>query len=265
MPDPIVELSYADFRRAESLCCAIPHNRAIVYAVLEGHSPGRVFVDQPDSPACALLYPEGAYFYVAGDENNEEFCGALPSLLFDRLSPLLAEPELVLFPFTPAWQRKLELLLGERGVITIRRKIFHFNPQRFALQNGWRSRMPEGFRLQPIDSSLVIRQPAFQPLLDPATQRFGFAILYGEQIASACTAVFVGGGEAEIDIFTEEAYRGRGLATLAACAFIEECQSRGLVPIWSCWPEREASWALALKLGFEECPDAPALLWAEGM
>jgi RimJ/RimL family protein N-acetyltransferase len=90
-------------------------------------------------------------------------------------------------------------------------------------------------------------------------------LLDGERLASECSAVFVGAGEAEIDILTAEAYRGRGLARLTACAFIDECLRRGLRPDWSCWPERAASWKLALKLGFDELPDVPALLWVEGL
>jgi hypothetical protein len=42
-------------------------------------------------------------------------------------------------------------------------------------------------------------------------------------------------------------------------------QQKGLKPNRACWPEREASRALARKLGFEEKPDVPALLWFEGM
>jgi hypothetical protein len=68
-----------------------------------------------------------------------------------------------------------------------------------------------------------------------------------------------------VDIFTEEACRGRGLAAITACAFIEECLTRGLTPAWACWPYREGSYKLAKKLGFEERPDAPAFFWTEEM
>ncbi|MGC9396922.1 MAG: GNAT family N-acetyltransferase, partial [Anaerolineae bacterium] len=45
----------------------------------------------------------------------------------------------------------------------------------------------------------------------------------GNEIVSRCHTVTVGGGEAEINIETAEAYRRQGFATLAACAFIEQC------------------------------------------
>jgi RimJ/RimL family protein N-acetyltransferase len=86
-----------------------------------------------------------------------------------------------------------------------------------------------------------------------------------DELAVVCSSVCVGGIEAEIDIFTDEKYRQQGLATIAACAFIEESLSRNLTPNWACWPEREASVALAKKLGFVEQLDAPAHLWAEDL
>jgi RimJ/RimL family protein N-acetyltransferase len=85
----------------------------------------------------------------------------------------------------------------------------------------------------------------------------------GEEIVSACTAVSVGGGEAEIDIHTEAAYRRRGYGFLTACAFIEACLARDLTPSWACWPHRTASQALAQKLGFDPRPDVPAHYWDE--
>jgi RimJ/RimL family protein N-acetyltransferase len=40
---------------------------------------------------------------------------------------------------------------------------------------------------------------------------------------------------------------------------------RYLEPHWACWPEREASIALAKKLGFEEAQDVPAYYWREDL
>ena len=112
--------------------------------------------------------------------------------------------------------------------------------------------------MRPVDEQLVESHPDYRPLIDARTKRFGVCLMVGDEVASICCAVAVGGGEAEVDIFTEEKYRRRGYAQWAACAFIEECLARNLTPSWSCWPEREASYALAKKLGFEDRPDVPA-------
>jgi len=259
------ELNQASFTQAAPLFAAIDHNRAIVYAVLEGNSPGRIFVDHPRQPTCAFLAAAGAYSYVAGDAHNAAFCQALPGLIFDQLLPQTGDKELVLFPFTPAWQEALERLLHARGAITIHRKVYHFDPQQFAPHREWRAHLPAGFHMQAVDAAFVASYPAYRDVLQPASQRFGVCLLEGESLASICTAVFVGGGEAEIDIYTPEIYRRRGLAGLAASAFIEACLARRLTPSWACWPERKASRALAKKLGFTDRPDVPAILWAENL
>ena len=135
----------------------------------------------------------------------------------------------------------------------------------FLANRDWKSRLPEGFIVRAIDAQLAEHYPIYREIVNPASKRLGVCLMHGEDIVCECSAIFVGRGEAEIDIHTRQAYQGRGYATLTASAFIETCLARGLKPNWSCWPERPASVALAKKLGFEELPDVPAHLWAEDM
>ncbi|MGO4076296.1 GNAT family N-acetyltransferase, partial [Staphylococcus aureus] len=44
----------------------------------------------------------------------------------------------------------------------------------------------------------------------------GIAILDGENVVSECVSIFSSKDRAEIDIWTDETYRGKGLALLAA-------------------------------------------------
>ncbi len=258
----MVELSVNALDRVVPLFVGIEHNVPLVFGVLEGHSPGRVFVDSQETPTSALLVADVGFMYVGGSAVNEAFNHALAPLLFDELLPRMTEPELILFAFSEGWREQLEHLLRPYGAIVVPRKVFAFMPAAFAERAGWRERLPEGFRLQAIDEALAERVPAYAPLVDPRTGRFGVCLLYGEEIASACTAVSVGGGEVEVDIRTAEPYRGRGLGYLAACAFIEASLMRGLTPSWACWPHRIASQALAKKLGFQPLPAVPAYYWS---
>ena len=171
-----------------------------------------------------------------------QFGQSFKSLLFDDLLPQAAEKELILFSFSDAWRNRLDELLRDKGVIRIHRKVFTFNPDKFSAHKDWRDRIPDGFCMRQIDEQLAERQPAYRPIV-ASSKKFGFCLLKEEQVVSECVSIFVGKGEAEIDIHTHEEYRGRGLATLTASAFIEACLSRGLRPNWACWPERRASWA----------------------
>lgn len=260
----MIELSPSQFATAEPLFRDIRHSTAIVYAVLEQHSHGRLFVDKLSSPTIALLYATGAFFYLTGNETSPRLSTVAP-LMFEQLLPQMPEKEVILFTFSEAMQKALAFL-DESGMIQIHRKIFHFQENRFAPHRDWRKRIPEGYRMADIDLPLAEQFPEFAPVVDPGSKRFGVGLLDETgKFASTCTAIFVGRGEAEVDVHTEEQDRGRGFATLTASAFIETCLVRKLCPSWACWPERQASRALARKLGFEALPDVPAFYWAEEM
>ncbi len=261
----MIELSPSEFQSVTPIFSELDHSVAIVSAVLEGNSPGQIYVDNRKMPAVALLYAEGAFFFISGDENYAGLEDSFVPLLFDQVLPQIIDKELVIFSFTPAWREKLDLLLGDKGAIQISRKVFRFNPEKFAVHANWRANIPIGFVVREIDSILAEQFPAYQAVVDAVSKRFGVCLLQGDEIVSECNAIFVGGGEAEIDIHTNERFQGQGFARLTASAFIELCLSRGLRPAWSCWPERHASCALARRLGFEEIPDVPAHLWFEGI
>ncbi|MBE0697504.1 MAG: GNAT family N-acetyltransferase, partial [Anaerolineaceae bacterium] len=57
--------------------------------------------------------------------------------------------------------------------------------------------------------------------------------LHGDQIASLCGFCALAHGEAELEVGTVPAYRGKGLATLACAAFLEHAR-RG--PSTQCTP-----------------------------
>jgi RimJ/RimL family protein N-acetyltransferase len=248
----MIELVPSEFALAVPLFVGIDHNVPIVFSVLEGTAAGRVFVDDVDCvdrPRSAYVAVSGAFSYVAGDETDDAFAQAFVALIFDNLLPHQEEQELVLFAFTDAWRVKLDTLLAPKGAIRICRKTFAFNAPQAPDFRLWRDRVPAGYRMEPTGVAAG----------DP---RFGVRLMKDNTVVSECTSVFVGRGEAEIDIHTDENHRNLGLGAITASAFLEECLARGLRPSWTCWPEREASIALAKKLGFVEGVDVPAHLWA---
>lgn len=77
------------------------------------------------------------------------------------------------------------------------------------------------------------------------------ALVSGEIVASALTAACTD-QYAEIGVYTQEAYRGRGYATAAASMVTRAAQEEGLIPVWSAGAHNSASLRVARKLGFEE-------------
>ena len=206
----MIELKPSEFAVVVPLFSDIEHSVPIVFSVLEGTAAGRVFVDRADRPRSAFLAVSGAFSYVAGDETDDAFGRDLVALLFDDLLPSQEEQELVLFAFTDGWRAKLDQLLTPKGAIRIHRKTFAFDAARAPAWRLWRDRVPAGYRMEP--TALAVGDP-----------RFGVRLLKDDEVVSECTAVFVGRGEAEIDIHTDENHRKLGLGTLTASAFLEEC------------------------------------------
>jgi len=247
------ELSFFQFDLVRSLYDPIPHSRALVFSVIEGNNPGRVFVDRLGHPSIAVLRFAGGELFLAGRADNEATNREMVALLSTALAP--PGSHLIIYTFSDAWGRALDGLLRDRGVGHFVRETFVLDPATFRARHAdWRSRVPPGFRVQRMDRDLALRSdPGLAFLwgdIDSFVARaLGYCVLREDQIVSRCSPVALGDKRFETGVGTAEAYRRRGLATLACCAFVEHSLDIGLKPEWGC-VYNEASKGLATKLGF---------------
>lgn len=246
-------LTPRDYERITPLLARreIESHMALVYAVIEGTLPGKVFVDDPRAPR-SLLVANLTGFWFAFGEPTETFFDFIPELLNVHLND---EPT-ALFATSRAW----ETALDRRFAHKFARTGFHFAPQPGAPPPNLAARLPSALRLVPLDPTLAARLGADG--MDPWIVRiwggpaafgervFGWAVVDGERLLSFCTACGLGGGEAEIEIGTARTFEGRGLATVVGAAFITEALERGLTPAWTCDTRNIGSLAVARKLGF---------------
>ena len=77
------------------------------------------------------------------------------------------------------------------------------------------------------------------------------AIISGKLVAIAATTA-IAANYADIWVRTDESWRKRGFATMAALIVAHRLQERGLIPVWSVGEDNMASLRVAEKLGFEE-------------
>lgn len=252
----ITELQPNDFRGALPLYAAGGACFPLALAVLEGGQRGQVFADRRDAPRAAFVVNNFGFALLVG-ESDAEFDADL-ARLFETCATLLRPTYLLWYAPPERWQRRLDALGAERA----RRR------GRLRLQlDGARAPYvnspvpcPEGFELKRLDAAML-----------PQTDRFGLQIgsrfwsspedflerglgvcLVGDkgEIACVCYAAAVAGGFAEVDVVTDERFRGRGLATVAAQEFVRECIARGLAPTWDCFDYNAGSLRLAERLGF---------------
>ncbi len=226
------------------------------YSVIHQIIPGRVFVDNNIYPKTALISIDSGLYRIVGNEYNDYFNKKLSQFLFEKLEQ--RENRFTLFSSSDIWERIIDTLLGDK-LTKLRRMSFEFNIDKSIYGTRWREKIPEGFTIERINKDLIRQCEKFDDeyykeywgSVDKFIDKgFGYCVLSNGKIVSICTSIYVGGGYAEIDIFTHHNFRGKGLGILAAAAFIEHCIENSIIPSWDCAIDNLQSCKLASRLGF---------------
>lgn len=77
----------------------------------------------------------------------------------------------------------------------------------------------------------------------------GAVVRYEGKIVASASSFLSFEGEVELDVSTEEAYRGMGLASACVQMMLNDCENRGIIVHWDA--QNEISWHMAEKFGFE--------------
>lgn len=280
------ELEPKDYEKVRPLYAAwYPY--LVILAVIDGKCPGNVYVDDRDDPQTALLWDHaegelylagGTQAEVGGEARGATSSRALNACIRHRIRPYaeahlphLSEYTLYCDPAT--WGLRLDVVLDGLNPMVHRRRLYAFE----ALRVDWRTRVPEGFAMVRIDEALLARHDLdgmdvmtewvlgdWRSAADFAEQERGFCLVHGSELVSWCASEYTGepipgaGKMCHVGIYTREAYRRQGFATLVASATVESCLENGIKHIgWHCWEANAASAATAQKVGFELLRDLP--------
>ncbi|MCA9974068.1 MAG: GNAT family N-acetyltransferase, partial [Anaerolineales bacterium] len=184
----------ADFSLVYPLFAPLMEN-LVVESVLDGHTRGRVYVDDPAAPRVALLWTLLDTVLLAGAPEARLF-PALRRLLRAEMWPDARARGVPFFTLTPdraAWAAHLPALLPGAVVEPVPRLAFRLAARRV----DWRAALPAGMRLQPLDAAFLARRAL--PNMDQvrgwvlsfwedeaafARRGLGFAVLDGAAVAS---------------------------------------------------------------------------------
>ena len=246
---------------------------------LEGGHPGRIFVDDPQSPKSALLCTRVGYYFFGGSADNPSFTNQLYDTFCDQLAPeqlrAIGDPQVLMFYPSPDWKEILFQSFTDHGAKLIHKKRLVLAPE--VIQKGkmnyrcWREQIPAAYRMRRMNEAFFREHPEmageaelFWGSVTAFSQKsLGYCLVEKDSnvAAAVCSAVFIGAQEAEISISTAPQFRRQGLGLLTAQAFIEACLKHALNPVWGCFPENLPSLAMAQKLGFVEDQDQPICFW----
>ncbi len=258
----IYELDKADYPRAENLFTKLKTNTAIE-SIFNYKNEARLLVDNPEKPESIFILNSWAYYYLAGETENDHFNSSLVEFLENDFFPECIKTNyntgFAFYPDTDQWCKKTEELFSHMNLHKSGKTYFNYDENRF--NKNWRDRIPEGFSVKRISPEIINSIKNNQEFVDyikfawTSVDKYfdkglGYCAIDDKDFATICISVFASEKEREVGIKTFSDFQRKGLAYVTACAYIEECLKNDFVPVWSCFSENEVSVKLAEKLGY---------------
>lgn len=260
-----IRLAPENYGQIAPLVAPLGTQHLILLTLLDGSSPGTIYVDRPNQPQAAFITSAEGRFLL-GSPSNPDFNRALRF----HVERLFAgereawEEEFVLTCYPDEWAELLrsEILPFRPPFVSQRH---YYQREAAPVEPSSASLLPTRMELQPIRSALLERDTlANREAIDFwITKNFGsraafalhgdgLALLHENKVVSWSLTDGVWGNHCEIGIESDVAYRRQGLATLVTRAMVELCGQRGWNSIgWHCWHHNLGSIGVAENAGFQ--------------
>ncbi len=133
----IYEINKNDFYRCKSLLSE--QGQLEVKAVVEGINPGRIFVDNIDSPHSGLVWlGNNDGFIFIGNEENEIFNNAIDHFIHTVIKPDAKKVELNWFEAIsnhPKWNKTLEKVFEHRILGSWNQRVYTLQKEKYMAKN----------------------------------------------------------------------------------------------------------------------------------
>jgi GNAT superfamily N-acetyltransferase len=242
-------------------------NNLFARTVVEKHLPGKVFVDNVNTPTIFhVVHPYGMSL-LFGNPDNDEFNCQFREYALNKDKSRGKYEWMQAFP--NSWDDKLKDLFGsslvkysdnsdnEKEKVELNGRVnFKFNQEAYFT---FKQNTPKtDYKIVRTDKAAfgdmkgsVVPMYFWKDAEHFCNHGIGFSLFYDNKLASTAFASFIHDNYLELGIETVEAYRGKGLAQYVCSALIDYCLQNNFEPVWSCRLENTGSYMLAQKLGFE--------------
>ncbi|KMJ59936.1 acetyltransferase [Bacillus sp. LL01] len=260
----IIELKKKEFHKCRNLI----HEKGLIEAkaIIEGINPGRVFVDDQNSPTTGFVWlgnNDGFIFF--GNENNLTFNEELNAFIEEVIKPEAAKVGLKWFEALgdhADWHNSLESTFRHRPLGSWNQRVYKYKgtspiiSKDAFLENRYEVHKIETYfcadnQVTNIDSMVDKILDSWSSMEDFFENGIGFCVTYENRIVSTCFSVFTDGTVHAIAIETAEAHRGKKLAQHLTYHHVKECVENNKEPYWDCVEQNKASIAVAEACGFE--------------
>jgi RimJ/RimL family protein N-acetyltransferase len=220
------------------------------HSILDFMIEGTVYSDCTNYHSL-LFQTASGLFFVTGCPSNELFMEHLIDI-FEKT--VLKGNRFTLFSNGIVWEQAIEKFLNKR-VRRIDRIAYSFDLKTYSNRTTIASPY-DVYRINSclIENSLEFNERYYEEYWD-SKENFlqngiGFCVKDKNRIIGEAVSIFKSNNYAEIDIITDPAYRGKGVAILVSQRFIDYCLSINIQPRWDCDVDNRASVNLANKFGF---------------
>ncbi len=234
--------------------------------IVSGECRGRLWVDQTDHPRIAVVesYATGSFAFLGVYHTKDDFI-RLNDFLKKDLLIQLKNSGYGCFEFSIDHDNLREGILDlfkQKSLQSEKEYSFRISEVPVIPPN-----IPKDYQLRKVDFSfwnrlcegqyengdfikirLLENWPSFEAFMD---RSIAYCIIYHRRIVAVIIGTASYNRIIAIDIETEEAHRGKGLAYAMASAFIADCLEHDYIPQWDCVESNPRSYQLAQKLGFE--------------
>jgi len=228
--------------------------KSFPYSVIELRSPGGIYVDNRTDVKNVFICSKWEIGTLICDEENIEFNHEVIEYIIGLYNVEAKEHGMTSLSLNCHPQKYWETVISKHIPST---KVDYSNcnvynyPKETSTIIEDKSVLPASYKIERLQEHHHVKVKKDWGIKDQFNmQGFGYLILNGENIVSACYSDYVGDNHFEMAVFTAKAYRGKGYGKIVSRAFLKECKNFDYEPSWICSTRNEASNKLALSLGF---------------
>ena len=221
----------------------------VIYSTLEGQYQGEIYCDEEEE--IVVLVTQFDFIFLGGNIESIRAEDIIEDIIFNELVQKQQRKEIIIFGQNEKWNDILDKVFRKHHGVSDLRKCYHLDLDKF--QRSSREVIPTIARVavkNEQENGSSIEYPVARVYVD-------------DKCVSFCSASMLARGYADIEVSTEEAFRQKGYAKIAAIALMEELLHQGIEPNWCTWPYRIESQALAQSIGFALEKEIPAFIWEE--
>ncbi|MDK8179627.1 GNAT family N-acetyltransferase [Paenibacillus sp. UMB4589-SE434] len=235
-------------------------------SVIYGNYPGRVFVDDEQTPQIAIVWATGRWMYLEGSLSTKHNKVDVSRFLQHIVIPDCKQRNENWFEIytsdDKAWNYFFEKEIAFLKVNKHYESVYALNLNKFAPVKRQVKVVEEPIKIDLVHFDILPQSfYAFPYVRDEfkAKKCIGVEVKKDNQLITVCkNNGFIVGNEyfIDVDTFAKEE-RGKGYATVAAIRLMDHLLEQQMYPLWETTHENIPSHKLAVRLGFEKVENYP--------